>query len=84
MSEEFDARRASNRNGGTVRGNILTVDDGTEEITYTYDLGNNRTETFTLISYAKNNMILWALLTFTVCLIFASTIMAFKKETTNN
>lgn len=45
----FNVKKASNWIGGTVNGNILTVDENVTEVTYTYDLGNNgKTETFKL------------------------------------
>lgn len=50
----FDVNRAANWNGGSVDGNILTVDPGAKKVTYTYiikeknSLGNPVSETFTL------------------------------------
>ena len=45
----FDVTKASNWNGGSVSGNILTVDDDTGTVTYTYDCGSDYdTTTFTL------------------------------------
>lgn len=35
----FDVSRASEWSGGTVDGTILTVDEGVDEVTYTYDPG---------------------------------------------
>ena len=35
----FDVNRASEWTGGTVDGTILTVDEGVDAVTYTYDLG---------------------------------------------
>ena len=46
-ADGFDISKASNWQGGTVSGNVLTVTSDT--VTYTYDLGNGETETFTLI-----------------------------------
>lgn len=50
----FDVNRATNWNGGSVDGNILTVDPSAKKVTYTYiikeknSLGNPVSETFTL------------------------------------
>ena len=44
----FDVNKASNWSGGTVSGNILTVDHDKDGVTYTYDCGNGRTANFTL------------------------------------
>ena len=45
----FDITKASEWTNGTVEGNILTVEDASKEVTYTYDCGNEKTATFTLI-----------------------------------
>ena len=45
----FDASKASNWTNATVDGNTLTVTDSKANITYTYDLGNGKTEIFTLV-----------------------------------
>ena len=45
----FDVNKASNWNGGTVNGNILYVDNNAENVTYTYDCGNNHSEMFTFV-----------------------------------
>ncbi len=50
----FDIAKASNWVGGTVEGNILTVTDGVDEVTYTYDLGNGYTATFSLVPPHKH------------------------------
>ena len=47
----FDVSKASDWVGGTVKGDILTATDST--ITYTYDMGNGYTETFTLKADAE-------------------------------
>lgn len=47
----FDVSKASDWVGGTVKGDILTATDNT--ITYTYDMGNGYTETFTLKADAE-------------------------------
>ena len=44
----FDVSKASNWTNATVDGNTLTVTDPKTDVTYTYDLGNGKTETFTL------------------------------------
>ena len=44
----FDVNKASNWSGGTVSGNILTVDHDKDSVTYTYDCGNGRTANFML------------------------------------
>lgn len=45
----FDVSKASNWNGGTVSGNTLTVNEGADKVTYTYDCGEGKNATFTLI-----------------------------------
>ena len=49
----FDITKASNWVGGTVDGNILTVTAAM--VTYTYDVGNGKTYTFTLSSDCAHN-----------------------------
>ena len=44
----FNVNRASGWNGGTVNGNILTVNAGATKVTYDYYCGKGRSETFTL------------------------------------
>ena len=44
----FDVNKASNWSGGTVSGNILTVDHDKDSVTYTYNCGNGRTANFML------------------------------------
>ena len=44
----FDVSKASNWSGGTVNGNILTVDSDKDTVTYTYDCGNYYPPIFTL------------------------------------
>ncbi|CDE30016.1 lin0354 protein [Ruminococcus sp. CAG:403] len=44
----FDVSKASNWTNATVDGNTLTVTDLKANVTYTYDLGNGKTATFTL------------------------------------
>ncbi len=45
----FDVSKASEWTNGTVDGNILTVGNASEWVTYKYDCGNGHSETFTLI-----------------------------------
>lgn len=44
----FDVSKASGWVGGTVKDNILTVDENATQVTYTYDCGKGCNETFTL------------------------------------
>ena len=44
----FDVTKASYWSGGTVAGTVLTVDGGAEQVTYSYDCGNDITAYFTL------------------------------------
>ena len=44
----FDISKASNWEGGNVNGTILTVDKDADQVTYTYDCGQNNSVTFTL------------------------------------
>ena len=44
----FDVTKVTNWNGGTVDGSTLTVNEGVNQVTYTYDCGNGLSETFTL------------------------------------
>ena len=44
----FDVTKTSNWEGGTVSGTVLTVNSGCESVTYTYQMGNGWSETFTL------------------------------------
>lgn len=39
----FDVSKASDWTNGTVNGNILTVDEGVDNVTYTYDCGERQT-----------------------------------------
>ncbi len=45
----FDVTRAFNWVGGSVQGNILTLDEGSTQVTYTYDCGMGQVATFTII-----------------------------------
>lgn len=42
----FDVSKATNWNGGSVSGTILTVEDGKDEVSYHYDCGNGVNPTF--------------------------------------
>ena len=44
----FDVTKTDNWVGGTVKDNILTVDKDATQVTYTYDCGKGRSETFAL------------------------------------
>ena len=44
----FDVAKASHWQGGTVSGNILTINSDVDEVTYDYDCGKDFTTTFTL------------------------------------
>ena len=44
----FAAKKASAWTGGTVKGNILTVNEGVTKVTYTYNCGNEKSAVFTL------------------------------------
>ena len=45
----FDVNKASDWVGGTVKGNILKVDNGVSKVTYKYDCGKNNSVKFTLL-----------------------------------
>ena len=45
---KFDVTKATNWSGGTVSGKTLKVNEGTNQVTYIYDCGKGRSETFTL------------------------------------
>ena len=45
---KFEVSKASGWVGGAVSGSTLTVDEGATEVTYAYNCGNGRSETFTL------------------------------------
>ena len=44
----FDVAKTSHWQGGTVSGNILTINSDVDEVTYDYDCGKDFTTTFTL------------------------------------
>ena len=44
----FDVSKASNWKGGTVSGNVLTVNENAEFVTYTYDCGSGQSVDFNL------------------------------------
>ena len=45
---KFDVTKATNWSGGTVSGKTLKVNEGTNQVTYTYDCGKGCNATFTL------------------------------------
>ena len=45
---KFDVTKAANWSGGTVSGNTLKVNAGTNQVTYTYDCGKGFSRNFTL------------------------------------
>ncbi len=45
----FDVARASNWVGGSMQGNILTLDEGAAMVTYRYDCGMGQVMTFTIL-----------------------------------
>ena len=45
---KFDVSKATNWNGGTVSGNTLKVNEGVNQVTYTYNCGKGCNATFTL------------------------------------
>ena len=45
---KFDVTKADNWSGGTVSGNTLKVNEGTNQVTYTYDCGKGFSRAFTL------------------------------------
>ena len=54
----FDVSKATNWNGGSVSGMILTVEDGKDEVSYQYNCGNGVKPTFifeTSLPINKNN-----------------------------
>ncbi len=48
LSRDFDISKASNFKGGVVTGNILTVEEGKDRVTYKYDCGQGKTAEFRL------------------------------------
>ena len=44
----FDVSKASNWKGGTVSGNVLTVNENAKSVTYTYDCGSGQSVDFNL------------------------------------
>ena len=49
LPTNFDVTKASDWTNATVKGNILTIEDITKEVTYTYDCGLGFSETITLV-----------------------------------
>ena len=54
----FDLTKASEWTNGSVEGNILTVEETSKNVTYTYDCGNEKTASFTLVPNVKQNSLL--------------------------
>lgn len=48
LPKSFDIKKASNWTNATVDDYLITITDPTQNVTYTYDLGNGTTETFAL------------------------------------
>ena len=48
--EGFDLSHVQTWNGASLEGSKLILNDPYQDVTYTYDLGNGETETFTLVS----------------------------------
>ncbi len=48
LPKGFDFGKTSNWQGGSVSGAVLTLDDGANDVTYTYDCGNGMDVTFCL------------------------------------
>jgi hypothetical protein len=49
LPTNFDVTKASDWTNATVKGNILTIEDITKEVTYTYDCGLGFSDTFALV-----------------------------------
>ena len=49
----MDVSKVSNITGGTIKGNILTVNSGVWAVTYQYDCGNGKTAEFKLVVKAS-------------------------------
>ena len=49
----FQTSRVSNVKGGKLSGKMLTFNSGSNKVTYTYNCGNNKTATFTIIKAEK-------------------------------
>ena len=45
---KFDVTKATNWNGGTVKDNVLTVNENANQVTYTYNCGKGFSRDFTL------------------------------------
>lgn len=54
----FDITKTSQWKNGTIEGNILTVEDASKNVTYTYDSGNENNVKFTLVPNVKQNSLL--------------------------
>ena len=51
LPTNFDVTKASDWTNATVKGNILTIEDITKQVTYTYNCGLGFSETFTFVPY---------------------------------
>ena len=49
----FQTSKVSNVKGGKLSGKMLTFNSGSKKVTYTYNCGNNKTATFTIIKAGK-------------------------------
>ena len=49
----FQTSKVSNVKGGKLSGKMLTFNSGSKKVTYTYNCGNNKTATFTIIKAEK-------------------------------
>ena len=49
----FQTSKVSNVKGGKLSGKMLTFNSGSKKVTYTYNCGNNKTATFTIIKAKK-------------------------------
>ena len=54
----FDVTKATRWNGGTVRGNTLTVKAGATKVTYLYDCGKRSSYTFTLNVIPEDSIVI--------------------------
>ena len=46
----FQTSKVSNVKGGKLSGKLLTFNSGSKKVTYTYNCGNNKTATFTIVA----------------------------------
>ncbi len=57
----FDVTKASNWKGGSVEGNILTVDKDVDQVSYTYDCGKGQSATFVLTVTEHDHTFEWVI-----------------------